>query len=147
VRCGSCLLSPAFNSSDPRLATLAYNAFQHLGTAFQVETGGLTSDIKHRYGYTDSAECVSVFNQTTNAVIDCQLAGQTCIVVPFHTIVIKLDQGVIQEIAFDDDDSLCNNAHSVDGNCAVDLSSCTTAITYGATNTSPSTDCDFKVSR
>jgi len=68
-----------------------------------------------------------------------------CLVVPFHTIVIKMNNGVIQEIDWDDDDSLCSSDASVDGNCGIDITTCVGASSYSASNTAGSTDCDFKI--
>jgi len=71
--------------------------------------------------------------------------GSVCTVVPFHTIVIHLKQGELDFIEWDDDDSLCNNDHSVDGNCAIEINECRGGQSYSKTNIATSTDCDFKV--
>lgn len=125
----------------------SYEAFQHIGSTFQVEFGGVVSEYRHRYGYVQSTACIDVIDPVTKKVTDCVFNGGTiCTIVPFHTIVITLKQGKVESVEFDDDDSLCNNEHSVDGNCAQEISSCTTSTTYSKDNTAKATDCDFKVS-
>ena len=124
----------------------SYEAFQHIGSTFQVEFGGIVSESRHRYGYVQSTACIDVVDPVTGTVTDCVFNGGTvCTIVPFHTIVITLDQGKLVSVEFDDDNSLCDNDHSVDGNCAQDITSCTTSTTYSKENTAKATDCDFKV--
>ena len=129
----------------------SYEAFQHLGSTFQVEFGGIVSDFRHRYGFVQSSECIEVRDPNKpNDLTNCEFGGvagtTVCTIVPFHTIVITLDQGRVVSVEFDDDDSLCDNDHSVDGNCAQDITSCTTSNVYTKGNTAKATDCDFKVS-
>jgi len=130
-------IQDSFNS------TKGYQQLGHLGTTFQMELNGIQSPYRHRYGVATEFSCLE---DPTNPSAPC--VGQnaaTCLVVPFHTIVIKVDQGVIQEIKWDDDDSLCDNDHSVDGNCGIDINTCHASESYGKENTATSTDCDFKV--
>jgi len=114
----------SFNDSD---------RFGHISTAFQIEFNGHVSPIKHRYGV--------IFDNTfyTNSS-GSHFGGFRCVVVPFHTIVIDLSNGVVDSITFDDDCSLCGNDYCVNGNCARDISDCTASSSSGA-----ATDCDFKL--
>jgi hypothetical protein len=130
-------IQDSFNS------TTGYQQLGHLGTTFQLELNGIQSPYRHRYGVATEFSCLE---DPTNPSAPC--VGQnaaTCLVVPFHTIVIRVDQGVIQEIKWDDDDSLCDNDHSVDGNCGIDINTCHASESYGKENTATSTDCDFKI--
>lgn len=130
------LLTMQNSFSDPR--------WGHIGTTFQVEVNGNKSPVKHRYNTVTSSVCVDrIVNGTRET---CELTGGTiCAVVPFHTLIIHMKNGVIEEIEFDDDCSLCSADHCVDGNCATDITSCTATSVYDKTNTAGETDCDFKV--
>jgi len=123
--------------------TNGYAQFGHVGTAFQVELAGFKSPVRHRYKTIQSlSRCVEQTDPTKPCV---QETLFTCLVVPFHTIVIKMTNGVIDGIEWDDDDSLCAADASVDGNCGIDITTCVGANTYDAANTAGSTDCDFKI--
>lgn len=138
-------IQSSFNGSEG-LAQLG-----HMGAAFQVELNGVKSDVRHRYGSITSDEYTTVRNADGTAVIDStgkEVQGfgrASCLVVPFHTIVIHLTQGVLEKITFDDDDSLCSSSYSVDNNCAIDINQCKGSSTYDKTNTATDTDCDFKL--
>jgi len=124
-------------------STTGYAQLGHLGTTFQVELQGKQSEYRHRYGVVNDFNCVE--NELKPGE-PCEYKNTaTCAVVPFHTIVIKMDSGKISEISWDDDDSLCDNDHSVDGNCAIPVSECVSSESYGTENTAAATDCDFKI--
>ena len=125
-------------------ASAAPVQFGHWGTSFHVEVNGQISEYRHRYGKVESSECVDQIVNGTRVPCTFSL-GAVCTVVPFHTIIINLNNGVIDDISFDDDCSLCGNDYCVDGNCAQEVSKCTSQSLYDATNTASLTDCDFKV--
>lgn len=128
-------IQSSFNS------TTAYDQLGHVATTFQVELNGKQSPYRHRYGEVSEFRCL---DQPGGG--DCVPNNDAmCIVVPFHTLVIKMTNGVVDALEWDDDDSLCNNDHSVDGNCAIPVSECQGSDTYGKENTATATDCDFKI--
>jgi len=73
------------------------------------------------------------------AYFDDLLTGQPycTMVVPFWNIIIDVDGGTPIDMRWDDDCSLCDSDHCIDGNCAVDITACTI---YGG-----DTNCDIKV--
>jgi hypothetical protein len=134
----SCLLfslCSAFNDST----------WRHIDTAFQVEVNGLSSGVKHRYSTsTGSGYVFPTINGTVDRSQQVQLDASTCIVVPFWTIVLNVDQGTLTSVEFDDDCSLCDTDHCVDGNCAQEVTSCSGQVQY-ENQFSTTADCDFKL--
>ena len=134
---------------DPRgIAVLG-----HWGTSFQVEINGIISPVQHRYGVTNDINCTDVFDSRGNRVTtECKPISM-CTIVPFHTLVVKVDNGVISELEWDEDCSLCSHEYCIDGNnCASELSKCSTngTVADGTTSTSlqrgaSNVDCDFKI--
>lgn len=134
--------------------TTGWKQLGHIGTQFQVEINGFKTPTRHRYGVRTSDECTPTVDSNGNPIPDpsdpsrdlpCSFGAAECTVVPFHTIVIHLIQGKIDYIEFDDDNTLCGNDLSIDGNCAIPISTCSSSISYDKTNTAGGTDCDFKV--